>query len=648
MPCVTQWLKYCLIKTLQFKIKANKLSMEERMKSPTRLKLLVTIIVCPVFMFFSTKTGSCGRLPFIGFPGGSGGVVTTSEPNAARIGADVLKAGGNAIDAAVAVQFALNVVEPQSSGIGGGGFMMIHLARENKTFIIDSREKAPAAATPDMFQLASDPTQTFEIATVSTSGISVGVPGTLLGVVTALDEWGTISLAEALAPAIQLARDGFRVGTRLAGMVRSSRLDFEPDNPLYEEARSVFRPGGVPLQKGKLFTQPDLAKTFELIAEQGTDVFYKGEIAEAIVDTQANAARTVSSPDDQEKLFGRMTLEDLSSYNVSIRSPISDYYRGYKIMSMGPPSSGGLTVLQILKLIERFDIGDSSQGFGFGEQRTLHVMIEAMRLAFADRAVWMGDEDVVEVPKKGLLDDEYIAMRSALIDPDLRQEFVEADDPRPFESSSLKEEYKLASVAPEKHKGNNTTHFTIVDYYGNIVSYTTTIESGWGTGLMVPGYGFMLNSELTCFNFMPAYNPDPNNYNPGANDAAPNKKPRSSMSPTMIFRSRRPLAAFGSPGASTIIDTVVNIASNLIDHNLSIQEAVDAPRIAQTSANGPVNREIGFSEEVMTGLADLGHYLLYPTYMGSVQAVVIGPANICFGAADRRRDGRVMTLREKY
>jgi gamma-glutamyltranspeptidase/glutathione hydrolase len=207
-----------------------------------------------------------------------------------------------------------------------------------------------------------------------------------------------------------------------------------------------------------------------------------------------------------------------------------------------------LTVLQMLKMMERFPIGDASQGFGFGSTRTLNVMLEAGRLAFADRAVWMGDEDFVDVPQMGLLDDDYIAMRSALIDPDSRQDNVEADDPRAFESNGYWKKHKLAHVVPEMQKGVNTTHFSIVDRFGNVVSYTTTIESGWGTGLMVPGYGFLLNNELTDFNFVPAANSDPDNFNPGANDVAPDKRPRSSMSPTIVFRHKKPVAAYGSPG----------------------------------------------------------------------------------------------------
>ncbi|MDH3594475.1 MAG: gamma-glutamyltransferase [Rhodospirillales bacterium] len=581
----------------------------------------------------------------LGVPGVNGGVVTTSEPQAAQVGARVLRAGGNAIDAAVAVQFALNVLEPQSSGIGGGGFMMIHLAKSKKTFVVDSRETAPAAADPGMFLLASDPSSAFPFGIRSTSGIAVGVPGTLRGVATALESWGTMPLSQLLQPAIEMTEQGIRVSSRLAESVLNSRLDSEPGNSAYDHARAVFRPGGVPLAEGDLLVQPDLAKTLKKIAEQGPDAFYGGEIAQAIVDTQRNA-RSLPDPRDQAKLVGRMTLADLANYRPAIRQPVTGDYRGLRIVSMPPPSSGGLTVIQILKLLERFPIGDESKGFGFGSTKTLHVMIEAMRLAFADRAVWMGDDDFVDVPSKGLLDNAYIALRSKQIDPGARRADVQADDPRPFDTAALPAKVELAALALPDEEGVNTTHFTVVDRDGNIVTYTSTIESTWGTGLMVPGFGFLLNNELTDFNRIPAFNPDPDAFDPGANDVAPGKRPRSSMAPTMVFRDGQPRAAFGSPGGSTIIDTVVNVAMNLIDHEMPVQEAVDAPRIAQTSANGATRRELGFSEAALEGLAALGHSLRDPGEIGSVQAVVLDRrGQRQFGAADKRRIGGVVSLR---
>lgn len=266
--------------------------------------------------------------------------MTTSEPVAAQVGADILRQGGNAIDAAVAVQFALNVAEPQSSGLGGGGFMMIYLAKQKQTLIVDSRETAPQAADPNMFMLASEPSRAFSFEISSTSGIAVGVPGTVRGLTTALANWGTLSLAEVLEPAIRLAEEGTRVSSSLASSIPSARLSNEPGAPGYEIARQVLRPGGVPLKRGDLLKQPELARTFRILAGQGAEAFYTGEIAQAIIDTQRNA-RTVAHPADQTKLVGRMTLEDLAGYRVAIRTPVEGRYRGYRIVSTPPPSSGG-------------------------------------------------------------------------------------------------------------------------------------------------------------------------------------------------------------------------------------------------------------------------------------------------------------------
>jgi gamma-glutamyltranspeptidase/glutathione hydrolase len=506
--------------------------------------------------------------------------------------------------------------------------------KQKQTLVVDCRETAPAAATPDMF--ASQPS----FGVRSTSGYAVGVPGTLRCVDTALDNWGTYDLSEVLQPAIRMAEEGIRVSSRLEESIPSSRLDSEPGNLAYDEAREVFRPGGVPLAEGDLLIQPDLAETFRVLAENGSDAFYTGEIAEAIVETQL--ATRSGNPDG----VGRMTLEDLANYEVAIREPVEDTYLGYRIVGMPPPSSGGLTSIQILKMLERFPIGDESQGFGFGATRTLNVMIEAGRLAFSDRAVWIGDDDFIDVPSAGLLHDDYIASRSALINPDGRQANVEPGDPRPFDDSFGNSFGNVMSMELADEEGQNTTHFTVIDRDGNIVTWTSTIESAWGTGLMVPGYGFMLNNELTDFNSVPTFNPDPDNFNPGANDVAPGKRPRSSMAPTIIFDGKKPLAAFGSPGGSTIIWSVTNIAMNLIDHEQVIQEAIDAPRIAQTSANGSTSRELGFSDGVIQDLINLGHSINPPSEIGSVQAVVIDQrGHIQFGSADKRRIGGVVSVR---
>ena len=578
--------------------------------------------------------------------GYAGGVVAVSNPRAAKVGADVLAAGGNAVDAAAAIQFALNVVEPQSSGIGGGGFMLVYVARENRTYVVDSREKAPAAATPTMFGTLS-----FENA--STSGISVGVPGTLRGVSTALKNWGTISLAKALDPAIALAESGFAVGPLLAAdIVNTSDRGFVMTN-LQAETAAVFRPGGVPLKPGDLLRQPDLARTFRLIAAQGPDVFYKGEIATAIVAAQTRASTSgAAGAALSGGAAGRMTVADLANYNVALRQPLTGSYRGYGIATMPPPSGGGITVLQQLKMLEQFPIGDKSKGFGFGEKNTLHVLIEGMRLSFADRNFWEGDADFVKVPTSGLLDASYLAGRGALIrlDSALRAAAIVPGNPLPRDAA-----------AADPREGAHTTHFVVADREGNIVSYTTTVESLFGSGITVPGYGFILNNEMTDFNWPPTFNLATGDI--GANDVAPYKRPRSSMAPTLLFKDGKPFAALGSAGGSRIINAVVQITSNLLDQGMSVEEAIDAPRIS-ARAGGTVFCETGpftptgftptpaFSAGVVAALNAMREPALgMPPCDGneanganlSAQALVIDwTTNLKYGAADKRREGTVL------
>lgn len=587
-------------------------------------------------------------LCFFSFPvwaGSPDGVVAVSHPAAAAAGARVLAQGGNAIDAAAAVQFALNVVEPQSSGIGGGGFMMVHLARTGETFIVDSRERAPAAASADMFAPDGVP---MPFPQASTSGLAVGVPGTLLGVDTALRHWGTFTLAETLAPAIELAEQGFRVNRFLADDIAQDG----DRTQLQSETAAIFRPGGVPLVEGDWLVQPDLAQTLKLLAREGAVAFYHGPLALAIVEAQQRA-RSELGPAGQ----GRMTVADLAQYQVAIRPPLIGHYRDWTLAGMPPPSSGGLTTLQMLKLLERFPLGDAAQGYGFGSAKTLHVMIEAMRLAFADRAVWIGDDDGAPVPRTGLLHPEYLATRTALIQPNSRMDTPQAGDPLPWDATATPRP-RHPRCRPESP---HTTHFSIVDRWGNVVSYTSTIEFTWGSGIIVPGYGFLLNNELTDFNFAPSANATIGN--PGANDVAPYKRPRSSMAPTLLFRDGKPVAAFGSPGGSTIINSVLNVTLNLIDHGMSLQQAIDAPRLSVTHAAGRVACEGGqpfmqppFSLATQDALRALGHDGLGDTgsegcqkTIGSVQAIGIDLlTGDRHGAADPRREGTVIKVKAAH
>ena len=569
-----------------------------------------------------------------------GGVVAVSHPAAAAAGARMLAAGGNAVDAAAAVQFALNVVEPQSSGIGGGGFMLVHLAKTNETFIVDSRERAPAKASADMFAPDGNP---MPFVQASTSGLAVGVPGTLRGVDTALARWGTLKLADTLAPAIELAERGFRVNRFLAADIANDG----GRTRLHPETAAIFRPGGVPLAEGDWLVQPDLARTLKLIAAKGPDAFYRGPLARAIVVAQQ---KTRAELGDAGR--GRMTLADLGDYRVAIREPLVGHYRGWTLAAMPPPSSGGLTLLQMLGLLERFPLGDASQGYGFGSARTLHVMAEAMRLAFADRAVWIGDDDAAPVPRQGLLHPDYLAARAALIDPDRRMDTPQAGDPLPWDATR-------ATPRPSRvrQESPHTTHFSIVDRWGNVVSYTSTIEYTWGSGITVPGYGFLLNNELTDFNFVPAADADSGN--PGANDVAPGKRPRSSMAPLLLLKDGKPVFAYGSPGGATIINSVLNVTLNLVDHRMTLQQAIDAPRLSVTHAAGKVGCEGGqgfmqppLEVAAQDALRALEHEGLGEAgtdgcreSIGSVQAVAIDHATATHsGAADPRREGTVIRV----
>ncbi len=576
------------------------------------------------------------------------GVVSVANPYGAEAGAQILEQGGNAIDAAVAIAYALNVVEPQSAGIGGGGFMMIHVAKTGQTFTIDSRERAPAAATPTMLQGRS-------FGGASTSGIAVGVPGMVRGTALAIENWGNLNLAKVIAPSIKLAADGFAATPRYVAASCSSRARNYPETEAY------FCPGGTPrVPVGGLVKNEPLAETLRAIASNGPDVFYSGEIATGIIEGQKRFRADGAA--------GSMTLQDLAAYEADVRAPTEGKYRGYTIKAMGPPSSGALTMIQMLKMIERFPLGDTSQGYGFGATRTLNVMAEAMRIAFADRAVWMGDADFSYVPAKGLLDPVYTMMRGAAINPDARiSPNPVAGDPRPYDMANVTSETQLAHADVFSGPGGSTTHFSVVDKWGNMVSYTNTIESSHGAGMFAGYYpagcaaiscfknfGFLLNNELTDFNFAPTFNADPLNYNPGANDVAPGKRPRSSMVPTMLFdRSGKPIIAYGSPGGSTIINSVFNVTLNLIDHGMSIQDAVDAPRLSVTSAGGnvgidngaPGSKFTGFPPASLQGLRDLGHTVGAPSDIGSVQAVVVdAQTGKQYGAADSRREGTVIGL----
>ncbi|WP_341891656.1 gamma-glutamyltransferase [Variovorax sp. YR752] len=576
------------------------------------------------------------------------GVVATANPHAAEAGAQILESGGNAVDAAVAIAYALNVVEPQSAGIGGGGFMMVHLARSGRTFTIDTRERAPAGSTPGMFSGLS-------FTQASTSGIAVGVPGMVRGTADAVRRWGRLPLARVLQPAIRLADDGFAATPRFVASPACASATSRAK--VYPETAEYFCPGGLPIAAGALVTNKPLAQTLRTIAREGPDAFYSGEIARGIIEGQKRMSAG-GKP-------GTMTLADLQAYEATTRDPVVSSYRGYLIKGMGPPSSGALTIGQMLKMIERFPIGDARAGFGFGSPATLNVMAEVMRTAFADRALWMGDADFSYVPVKGLLNPTYTAMRSEPIAPTARLMVNPvAGDPRPYDIGAWTPGTRHAGLASFAGPGGSTTHFSVADKWGNLVSYTNTIESGYGAGMFAGYYpdgctqiscfksfGFLLNNELTDFNFTPSLNPFTGEA--AANDVAPGKRPRSSMAPSMIFdRKGRPLVAYGSPGGSTIINSVFNVTLNLLDHGMTLQQAIDAPRLSVTAAGGSVSIDTGnplsptpFPAASLDALRVLGHTVNAPADIGSVQIVVIDPrTGKQYGGADSRREGTVIGL----
>jgi len=575
------------------------------------------------------------------------GVVAVSHPLAADAGARVLEQGGNAIDAAAAIQFALNVVEPQYSGIGGGFFMLVYDARRGEVVALDARERAPAAADPRMFLFDGVAAENrFEVA--STSGISVGVPGTLAGLEAALARFGTLTLAQTLEPAIALAEEGFVVNRFLADDIANDggRTSLQP------ETAAIFRPGGAPLAAGDRLVQKDLARTLRIVAREGGAAFYRGEIASAVV-----AAQTRSRTPDVAQGRGRMTRDDLDRYRPVFRAPLTGRYRGLTLATMPPPSSGGIALLQSLAMLERFPLGDPAQGFGFQGARTLHATIEALRLAFADRATWVGDPDASPVPVAGLLAPGYLDARAATIDPDRRMATPSAGDPRPA-ARSAREPLRVAR-AHDDEPGVHTTHFTVADRFGNVVAVTSTIENTWGSGIVVPGYGFLLNNELTDFNLVPTASATAGAFDPGANDAGPGRRPRSSMAPTLLLRDGRPVAAYGSPGGPTIISSVLLVTSNLVDHHRLMQEAIDAPRVAVLSAEGSLrcdgpgrSMQPPIAVATQQALRALGHP--WPgapgtdgctTSIGSVQGVLLDPASgRQYGGADQRREGTVIGL----
>jgi gamma-glutamyltranspeptidase/glutathione hydrolase len=538
---------------------------------------------------------------------GYGGAVTSVDPDATRIGLDVLRRGGNAVDAAVATAAALGVTEPYSSGIGGGGFFVHYDARTGRIETIDGRETAPAAMPQDAFiDPATGAPYPFTPQLV-TSGVSVGVPGSLATWQRALDRWGSWSLGRTLAPATRLAGRGFVVDPTFRQQTLDNKIRFEA----FPATAALFLPGGDAPAVGSVFRNPDLARTYELIGEQGPAAFYDGPLADEIAD---NVQHPRTSPTTTLPVPpGTLTAADLAGYRTIDRDPTHVGYRGYDVYGMGPASSGGSTVGEALNILEQFDVPAMS------DADALHHYLEASALAFADRGKYVGDPAYVDVPLQQLLSDQYAATRACLIDPDhALTKPVAAGDVTASGGCTT-----AARATPPDTENVNTTNMTVADRWGNIVEYTLTIEQTGGSSMVLPGRGFLLNNELTDFSAVPSPN-DPNRIDPG-------KRPRSSISPTIVIRDGRPFLALGSPGGSTIITTVLQMLFDRLDRGMTIEQAIAAPRASQRNTPN-VTAEAAFIAQWQSALAPYGHTLV-PAGAPGTSAAEIGAATaIEFGA----------------
>lgn len=545
------------------------------------------------------------RLPEIA-PTATGrrGAAATVDLRGTLAAIEILKRGGNAVDAAVAAAGVLGVTDPFSCGIGGGGFMLVYLAGEGKVIALDHRETAPSRLEARSFYEDGAPIAFNELVT---SGLSVGVPGTVRGWSEALRRHGTLGLGDVLKRAIQVAEAGFDVDATFFEQTGRNLARFQA---ITSTKKLFLGPDGQPWPVGTIFKNPDLAGTYRLIAEGGEKAFYEGRVAEAIV--AAVKSPPVEPGSALDVRAGVIELPDLQGYEARVRPAVSTTYRDYTIYGLGLPSSGGIAVAEALNLLEGYDTATLTP------VEVLHRYLGASRLAFADRGAFLGDPEFVDAPVKGLLSKDYADARRALIDlAEAPSAAAAPGDPYAFQSDPSPAPggapaARRGGAGPKDAHDNETTHITVSDAAGNIVSYTCTIEYEGGNGIVVPGYGFLLNNELTDFNIPP----DPSSPHPNA--VEPGKRPRSSMSPTIVLKDGKPELALGSPGGSTIITTVLQILVGHIDLGLPIDKALAAPRLSQrNSGNGSTDAETAFlSAPEADGLASLGHVLSDAGTMG--------------------------------
>ncbi|UCE20316.1 MAG: gamma-glutamyltransferase [Gemmatimonadota bacterium] len=534
------------------------------------------------------------------------GMVVSAHPLASEVGIQILQEGGTAVDAAVATAFALGVVEPYHSGIGGGGFMLIRFAESGEVISIDFRETAPSQAHRETYVRDGEVVE--EWSTVGAK--AAAVPGLVAGLCLALREYGTLSLEQVLSDAEQYARSGFRVWNdydRYAESVLAELL--QPGVAPFQFIMERENPSKIDLSgEDYLLVQKDLARTLGLIAEKGSDVFYRGEIAEKIADWMAENN-------------GLITQEDLASYRPVLREPVRGTYRGYEIVSMPPPTSGGVNLLQMLNILEGFDLN----ALGHNSPETIHLITETMKLAFADRAFFLGDPDFVDVPVEGLISKKYAEALRKKIDLHKASEIRNHGEPLDY-----------------SQKGG-TTHISVIDKQGNVVSLTQTINLNFGAKVVVPGTGILLNNEMDDFSLQPGV---PNAYNligGEANAIAPGKRPLSSMAPTIVLKDGKPYIIVGSPGGPRIITTVLQVISNIIDHGLDIQKAVDAPRVHHQWLPDTLMVEKGISDDVKELLIKMGHEVQQGGPLGAAQGILIDPqTGVYYGWSDPRLDGKAV------
>ena len=527
------------------------------------------------------------------------GLVVAQEKIAARIGADILKQGGNAVDAAVATGFAMAVTYPRAGNVGGGGFMVIHLTDLNQDVAIDYRETAPAAMTTDIFLGANGKPDN---AKSRDSALGIGVPGTVAGLALALDKYGSgkFTLAQILKPSIELARDGFVLTDDMADTLPQ----WYPRLAKWPASAKIFaRADGTPLQEGDRLVQGDLAATLTAVAEQGSRGFYEGPVAEKLAKAIHDAG-------------GIMTVDDLKSYQPLIRAPVRGTYRGYDIVSMPLPSSGGTVLLETLNILEGFRLSDLEQG----SAASLHLLIEAMKRAYADRARYLGDPAFVKAPTNILLAKDYATKLRAEIDP---ERATPAD--------------KVTAALPPR-EGSNTTHYSVVDSQGNAVANTYTLNFSYGVGMVAEGTGVLLNNELDDFTATPGASNAFGLVGYEANLPGPGKRPLSSMSPTIVLKDNKPVLVTGSPGGSRIISTVLQVVVNVLDYHMDVAAAVAAPRLHHQWMPDDVKVEPGFPEEVLTVLRAKGHSVTDSMGYSSANSIFV-TANGLLGAPDPRTRG---------